>query len=106
MTDTQICGLAVVCLATVVSAYGLLRKYEIDKRFKFTSRATEEYLKVRNEADSWRKAYEEQTARVKELEALLRVQNLVYGKRKVADYGKDLHAGKRTETTLETKKHE
>lgn len=90
MDVIRITGLIVACLAMLLSTYLIIRKWEIDSKYRFKAFASAEYLKVRKEADGWRKAYEEEHAKVLQYEALLRVQDLVYGKVKLKD-AKNLH---------------
>lgn len=105
MTIQYIFGVGCVVLSVVAGVYMWLRKYEIDMRYRFTARSSAEYKKVREEADRWRTAYEEMRAKAEEYEAILRVQNLVYGKVRLSDI-ENLHGRKRVETPMETEKME
>lgn len=91
MDIQYIFGICAVVLATVGIIYYKIREHEINKKYEYEARTSAEYERVRREADEWRKAYEEEHAHAIELNALLKVQNLVYGKAKVKDYGKNLH---------------
>lgn len=94
-------GVGMVIIAVVSSIYIHLRECEINKKHEFIARSSEEYERLRREADQWRMAYEEMRARAESAEATLRVQNMVYGKVKVNEI-ENLHGRKRTETTMET----
>ena len=58
---------------------------EMKAKYNFQARHSKEYKQLRKEADEWRQAYEEERAKCEDLNALLRVQNIVYGKQKVKD---------------------
>lgn len=94
-------GVGAVIISVVFSIYIYLREYEIRRKHEFIARSSEEYERLRREADQWRMAYEEMRARAESAEATLRVQNMVYGKVKVNEI-ENLHGRKRIKTQMET----
>lgn len=78
-------GAFLTSAAIIAITIYVTKKQEINARYNFQARKSKEYQQLRKEADQWRIAYEEEKAKNQDLNALLRVQNLVYGKQKVKD---------------------
>lgn len=53
----------------------------------YNIRNEKEYQQIEKERDAWRWAYEQEHGEVIACHALINVQNMVYGKKKVADMG-------------------
>ncbi len=85
MNPDILAGAIVTASAIIGLAIWLTKQQEIKARYSFQARHSKEYQQLRKEADQWRIAYEEEKAKNQDLNALLRVQNLVYGKQKVKD---------------------
>lgn len=94
-------GVGMVIIAVVSSVYIYLRECEIRRKYEFVARSSEEYERLRREADQWRMAYEEMRARAEIAESTLRIQDMVYGKVKVNEV-ENLHGRKRIKTQMET----
>lgn len=88
MNPDILAGSIVTASAIIGLAIWLTKQQEIKARYNFQARHSKEYQQLRKEADQWRTAYEEERAKNEDLNALLRVQNLVYGRQKVKDIKK------------------
>ena len=78
-------GAFLVSSAIISITIYITKRQEIEARYNFQARKSKEYKQLRQEADQWRAAYEEERAKNDDLNALLKIQNLVYGKKKVKD---------------------
>ena len=85
MNPDILAGAIVVSSAIIGGVILWTKEREIKARYNFQARKSTEYKQLRKEADEWRQAYEEEKAKTEDLNALLRVQNIVYGKKKVKD---------------------
>lgn len=88
MNPDILAGAIITSSAIIGFAMWFSKQQEIKARYSFQARTSKEYKQLRQEADQWRTAYEEEKAKNEDLNALLRVQNLVYGKKKVKDMQK------------------
>lgn len=85
MNPDILAGAIMLSAAIIGGVMWWTKEREIKARYNFQARHSKEYQQLRKEADQWRIAYEEEKAKNQDLNALLRVQNLVYGKQKVKD---------------------
>ena len=83
MDIQYIFGVSAVVLAVITGTYIHLRQYELKTKYRFEARTSAEYKRKSKEADEWRRAYEEAKAHAEELESIIKIQNMVYGKIKL-----------------------